>query len=99
MTEIPFTQFLRPSGERRQTFIDMPREVALLAKRFLEEGGRYTSEMIRPGEVNLCAEFTIDDERRDIVSLIAQNGPDIVDAVEKLIRESYKFLQEHEAST
>ena len=97
MTEIPFTQFLRPTGDRRQTFIDMPHQVALMATRFIEEGGAYTSEMIRVGEVSLCAEFTVNDERQDIVCLIAPNGPAIVDAVEKLVRESYEFLQKLEA--
>jgi hypothetical protein len=97
MTEIPFTQFLRPNGERRQTVIDVPHKVALLAQRFIEEGGSYTSEVVRPGQVSLCAEFTIDGERQDIVCLIAPNGPGIEEAVEKVVRESYEFLQKHEA--
>ena len=96
MTEIPFTQFLRPTGERRQTFIDMPHTVALLARRFIEEGGGYTSEMVH-GRVSLCAEFTINGERQDIVCMVARNGPGIDQAVEQLIRESYEFLQKHEA--
>jgi hypothetical protein len=97
MTEIPFTQFLRPSGERRQTFIDVPHQVALLARRFIEEGGAYTSELLRGGQVSLCAEFTVEGERQDIVALIAPNGPGIEEAVEKVVRESYEFLQKHEA--
>ena len=97
MTEIPFTQFLRPNGERRQTFIDMPHRIALLARRFIEEGGTYTSEAMRGGMVSLCAEFTLEGERQDIVCMVAQNGPGIERAVEQLIRESYEFLQKHEA--
>jgi hypothetical protein len=98
MTEIPFTQFLRPNGDRRQTFIDVPHKVALLAQRFIEEGGAYTSELVQAGIVSLCAEFTLDGERQDIVCLIAPNGPGIEQAVEKVVRESYEFLQNHEAN-
>jgi hypothetical protein len=97
MTEIPFTQFLRPDGERRSTVIDMPPAVALLARRFIEEGGGYTSEVMRGGLVSLCAEFTIEGERQDIVCMVAANGPGIEQAVEQLIRESYEFLQKYEA--
>jgi hypothetical protein len=96
MTEIPFTQFLRPTGARRQTFIDVPHKVALMARRFIEEGGAYTSELVQVGVVSLCAEFTLEGERQDVVATIAPNGPGIEQAVEHLVRESYEFLQKLE---
>jgi len=34
MPEIPFTQFLRPDGRRKDTWIDMPVEFELQARRF-----------------------------------------------------------------
>ena len=86
MTEIPFTQFLRPTGDTRQTFIDVPHQVALLATRFIEEGGGYTSELLRTGEVSLCAEFTVNNERQDVACIYTRNGPGIEEAVEKLVR-------------
>lgn len=97
MTEIPFTQFLRPNGDRRQTFIDVPHKVALMATRFIEEGGSYTSELVQVGLVSLCAEFTLEGERQDIACTIAPNGPGIEQAVENLVRKIYEFLQQHEA--
>ena len=97
MPMVPFTQFLRPNGERKETWIEMPTDVELLARRFIDEGGAYTSELLpRTNEVSLCAEFGIEDERKDVVCVIAQNGPDIPDAVEQLIRESFQYLQKIE---
>lgn len=96
MPTIPFTQFLRPSGKTKDTWIEMSDEVELLARRFIEAGGSYTSEMLHDGEVSLCAVFKPDPddlEPTDIACVIAMNGPDIPDAVEQLIRESFDYLQ------
>jgi len=93
MPEIPFTQFLRPDGRRKDTWIDMPVEVELQARRFIEEGGSYTSEILPGNDVSLCAEFTVDGERQDVVCIIVLNGPDVVAGVTRLVYESYEFLQ------
>lgn len=94
MPEIPFTQFLRPEGKPTLTYIDVPLEIELLAVRFIEEGGRFTSELLRDNvTVSLCAEFTIDGELQDIASTLAPNGPPVVEAVHQLVREAYVWLQ------
>jgi len=97
MPDIPFTQFVRPDGKRRATVIDMPAEVELLARCFIEAGGSYTSELVYAGVVSFCAEFTLEGERQDVVSVVGPNGPGVEEAVERLVRESYEFLQRYEA--
>ena len=98
MAEIKFTQFLRPNGKPVERWIDMPAEIELLARRFFEAGGSYTSELLPDDNVSLCAEFDVDGERRDIICIIARNGqPAIVDGVEKLVRESFNYVNQIEA--
>ena len=45
---IPFTQYLRPNGRKRDVEIDMPQEVEDLAKRGVERLVR--SSILRPKE-------------------------------------------------
>jgi hypothetical protein len=93
MPAIPFKQFLRPNARIADVTIDMPEHVALMAQVFIAEGGAFTTEMIGPGEVSLCAEFEHEGELQDIACIISPNGPPITEAVEKLVQEAYEYLQ------
>ena len=85
---IPFTQYLRPTGDKYQVDIDMPPPIEHLALQFIKAGGRYECEELRTGEVSLTAVYNDD----DIAIELCANGPDVPYAVELLVRKSISFL-------
>jgi hypothetical protein len=89
---IPFTQYLRPNGEKRAIEIDMPLPIEHLALTFIKAGGRYEAEELRTGQISLTAVYTIDGEDQDIAIELCQNGPDVPYAVELLVHKSIAFL-------
>ena len=92
---IPFTQYLLPDGRRRPEVIDMPEEIEALAERFIKSGGRYECEMLRDMEtISVTAVHLVDDEPQDVVIKLCKNGPDVVPAVEHVVRESVKWLED-----
>lgn len=93
MPHISFTQYLRPDGRRTSTTIDMPEEIFNLAQEFIAAGGAYTSELLPGDDVSLCAEFGVEDERRDVVCVVCFNNGSVPDSVEDLVRESHEFMR------
>lgn len=91
---IPFTQYLRPNGERRPTEIDMPDEIEALAHKFIEAGGSFECEELTTGHVSLTAVHMVDDEPQDIAIKVCANGPPVIDAVEYVVRQADKWLRE-----
>lgn len=83
---IPFTQYLRPNGRPRETGIDRPADVEALAERFIASGGWFEAEVLSTGDVSLTACAIVDDEPQDIDIEIAPNGPEVPQAVDRLVR-------------
>lgn len=81
---IPFMQYLRPHGETSSVTIDRPADIEKLAHEFMIRGGRYEAEILTTGEVSLTA--VMDDD--DIAIEVCVNGPDVVEAVDRLVRGS-----------
>lgn len=86
--EIQFTQFLLPDGEQRQEKIARPKEIYDLAMPCIYKGGRFTVEMLQNGVISLACEY--DDE--DICMEISENGPDITEKVDKLVKDSHAII-------
>lgn len=84
---IPFTQYVLPDGRQRSISIERPANVADLATRFIERGGRFEAEVLTTNEVSLTAVKDVDGEPEDIAIRICANGPGIEDAVDSLVRE------------
>lgn len=82
MKEIPFTQYMMPDGRKREQFIERPDEIADIALAFIKSGGRFEMEMLSDYvTVSLTAE-----RGDDVVAHeLCVNGPEIADAVDKLI--------------
>jgi len=95
---IPFTQYLRPNGRRRDVEIDMPQEVEDLAKSFIAAGGRYECEELTTGHASLTAVYEVDGEDQDIAIEVCPNGPEVPPRVEKLVRTSILRLKERGCS-
>jgi hypothetical protein len=85
MPEVLFTQFVRPDGHPREVSIDRPQEVADKAKEIEDRGYCLESEVLMSGQVSLTI-FDPDDER-DLAIELVPNGPEVPEAVDKLIME------------
>ena len=91
---IPFTQFLRPDGERRDVTIDRPPEVEAAALRLFEAGCRFEIEVLRTLEVSMevVGPADLDGDRPSLASLVVANGPGVPEAVDLLVREAENEL-------
>jgi hypothetical protein len=81
MTNIPFTQFLRPNGKRREVLIDRPDEIAAKAQAIMEAGFRFEIEELTNGYVNM----TVSDDNSDYARELCPNGPRVPRTVDALI--------------
>jgi hypothetical protein len=91
---IPFTQYLRPDGERRAVEIDMPPKVEAMAKTFIEFGGYFECEELTTGHVSLTACHP-DCEAGDCAIEVVPNGPEVPDAVDRLVKQACEWLKEN----
>lgn len=85
---IPFTQYLLPNGRRRQISIDRPAPVEAAARKLIEAGVDFEAEILITGVVSLTASY----EEEDIAIELAQNGPEMLDAVDRLVEEAASIL-------
>lgn len=91
---IPFTQYLMPDGRKSPQEIDRPPDIEALAHAFIARGGAFECEMLRTGQVSFTAVAMLDGERQDIAIAVADNGPAVLDAVDKIVREAAAFQQD-----
>lgn len=90
---IEFTQYLLPDGRRRITEIERSDDIEAMAKHFIDSGGRFESELLSDLQtVSLTAVHKINDEDDDIAIVICKNGPDIPEAVDKLVLKAIAFF-------
>jgi len=85
---IPFTQYLRPDGRKKMISIERPPEIEALAQSFLDRGGWFEAEVLTTGHVSLTACFNMPDGDNDIEIELAQNGPGVEAAVDRLVRKA-----------
>ena len=91
---IPFTQYLRPDGRKTPVEIDGSAEIEGLAESFIAAGGRYECEHLTTGHASLTAVYFVDGEDQDIAIEVTPNGPEVVPAVDRLVRASVKYLED-----
>ena len=82
---IPFTQYMLPNGARRSATFECNEETYAQSKRLLEDGYYFDAEILSTGMVSL----TCEEEDRLVNIEVVANGPDVVQAVERLVAESY----------
>jgi hypothetical protein len=94
MAMVQFTQYIRPDGRTKPITIDVPRDIADKAERLAEWDVHFTAEILRTEEISLTAEDATINETLDIEVVL--NGPEVIDAVNRLINNTYalKFSQE-----
>lgn len=81
MPNIPFTQYLRPNGQKRAVVIDRPDDIAAKAERIIAKGFRFECEELATGH---CS-FTISDDKADHEIIVVPNGPGVPAAVDRLV--------------
>lgn len=94
MTEIPFTQYLRPDGRKRQVRIERPPDVANAAHRLIEAGYRFECEELSTGHASLT--IVDPDDEADIAIEVVPNGPEVPAAVDRLVAEAMKHMENRE---
>mgnify|MGYP001568084994 FL=1 len=96
LTEIEFTQFLRPNGRRRQVRVQRPEKVTKSATAVVAAGGRFESEELMDGTVSMTVEHP-DWERKDrgpVAIELCPNGPSVPETVDKLVMAALSALTE-----
>lgn len=86
---IAFTQFLRPNGRRQTITIERPAEVEEQAAKLAAAGARFEIEELMTGMVSieiLVADPENVDEPHTLALELAQNGPQVPNAVDLAVR-------------
>jgi hypothetical protein len=82
LSTIPFTQYVRPDGERKPVTIDRPEHIALAADKIRRHGFRFEIEELLDGEISM----TISDSERDYHIRVCANGPAVPLTVDELVK-------------
>lgn len=88
---IPFIRAF-PSGEKRLQEIERPAEIQALASKFIAYGGRYLVAIHSDEKVELVAALGDADGIRKIAEETTPNGPEMIDAVDRLVKASVEGL-------
>lgn len=80
-----FTQHLRPHGKKRSIEIKVPEAIETMAESLLLQGVKFEAEVLTTGEVSLTAETWNVDEVGALAHEIVPNGPEVTEAVERLV--------------
>lgn len=84
---IPFTQFLRPDGKKRQVEIVRPGEILAKAKALLDRGFHFSCEELQTGYAVFYCEHP--DEEEPVATAMCPNGPKVPETVDKLIETAH----------
>lgn len=82
MKAIPFTQYMMPNGRRQAVHIDRPDEISVRAEKIIERGYRFEVEMLSDFQT---ISLTIANDEDDHEIEICQNGPEVPDAIDRMI--------------
>ena len=88
---IPFIQYLRPNGRTKPVSIERSSEIEAMAQEIRAKGYHFECEVLSEG----TASFTVvspDDEIGDVDIELVPNGPDVPDAVDRLVRRAFEKL-------
>ena len=85
---IRFTQYLRPNGRKQVIFAPMPEGMADKVSAILAAGDSFEAEVLGTGIVSL----TVTDHTQDYAIELCPNGPEVVEALKRLIEGAYKFI-------
>lgn len=82
MSDIPFTQYMRPNGRPVPVSIERPDEISAVAERIRDRGYRFECEHLLTGHVSLTIAGPDDDEDIEVVT----NGPEVPVAIDRMVK-------------
>jgi len=91
---IPFTQYMRPLGAPKPVTIERPNDIEALAYKVIEKGGKFEIEVLTTGDISMSCAY----EEEDVEIIICNNGPEVPEAVDKLVKNSSKILKKDDNS-
>jgi hypothetical protein len=87
MTAIPFVRQY-PSGRLGFQEVERPQSIEAKAMAFLNAGGTYFSFLTPEGKAQITA--VIGDSGKPVAQELSENGPELLEAIDRLIEESAK---------
>lgn len=94
MALVPFTQYLRPHGERRTIFTTIDDDLAPDVFAAIDYGYRFECEMLSNGLVHMTftgVDYDMEDpEEQDVLMRITPNDEHVTDGVAALINDAVK---------
>ncbi len=92
---IPFTQFLRPNGERRAVEIDRPPEIEDAARALVAAGCRFDIEELTTLQISMtCEHHALAEDEQVLAHEVCRNGPPVLAAVDRLVQTATARLTE-----
>jgi hypothetical protein len=85
MMPIPFTQYHLPDGRRTEETISASPDIEMRAFAFIAKGGWFECEILSTGQVSFTACKRVKGESRDVAIEICDNGPAVIEAVNRLV--------------
>ena len=86
--KIKFTQYLRPHGRQQTVEFDAAPDMYLRAQKIIGLGAKFEAEILTTNEVSL----TVNHNGEDIAIEVVPNGPGVVEAVGRLIKNTEDVL-------
>jgi hypothetical protein len=87
---IPFTQFLRPDGRRREVTIVRQPAIVEKAQKLIEAGCRFKIEELTTGQVSMTVERDDKDGETEVLAQkIVMNGPKVPPAVDEMVGDAF----------
>lgn len=89
---IPFTQFMLPDGRQKDTSFPAndPSTAKMASEILMTKRYRFECEILTTGAVSVtCADRQ---EEEDIAIEICRNGPEVVKAVSKMVKDAYAII-------
>lgn len=88
---IPFTQYLMPDGRPRRITIERPAEIEAKASEIIARGWTFEAEMLSD---YATVSLTVSDGDCDVAIEVASNGPEIPNAIDRLVLAAHSRIAE-----
>lgn len=88
MITVPFTQYVRPNGRKREVSIEVNDTLAPMVQAIIAKGLRFECEVLSTGVISL----SISNGEEDITGVLVDNGPGVRLAVERMIQDGYSKI-------
>lgn len=98
--DIPFTQYLRPDGRQRECAIERSPDIVAKARAVQQAGYHFDIEELMDRTVSMTVESNLpnNDEQALIAIELCPNGPEVLEAVDRLVTTAYERVMGGRAS-